>query len=856
MPNLIQIIQSSAREHLLIPEGASIQEENARFKKFLKVETARIRIRHLAGEGGLVICQARACLLDQLLSHLWLAARNTLSEEARHQFPPIALVAIGGYGRAELNPFSDVDIMLLHSGQVVSGNKPLPHLSRIIDGVILPLFDFGLKVGHSVRDIQDCVTVANENMQSKTSLIEARLVVGDETLFKNFQRTLIAKCVAGKENDYIAARIEDQNSRRAKYGNSVTMQEPHIKNGSGGLRDFQNLKWMAFFKHGTRSLEDLEEKECITALERRQLEAGYDFLLRVRTDLHYHVNRALDVLGRSVQPSIATHLGYSDRSPSRRIEKFMGDYYMHSRNIYLITRNAEERLAVVPKPRRLISLRSLLPLGRSKPEETLIDGFRIMGHTIHASTRRIFHDQPRRLMRVYLHAQQRGLKIHPDLSQLIRNNLSLVDRSFLRDSHVRETFLEILNQRGSVAPALRSMHDTGLLGKYIPEFGKCTNLVQHEFFHQYTADEHTLVCLEKLDALWKPATEMDRRYSELFHALEKPFLLYLALLLHDAGKPDHGGDHSSAGSKLAERVSRRLDLDGTTTHSLRLVIEQHLTLAVISQRRDLEDPSVAKNMASLIQTPENLDYLAIHTYVDSLATSDRLWNGFKDSLLWTLYQKTQDVLSGRTEFLMAEARHREILKEEVHAMLPRTIVEEEVNAHFESLPSRYFRIHQPRQIAVDVALSHRFMHHQLEVEDHALEPVIDWHNEPDRGFTRVRICTWDRPGLFSRITGSFAAAGINILTAQAFGRSDGLALDSFDVTSGRTGGVATKDEHTRFETILSRALAGEKVDFRSLILRPQSSSKTDRGWLEGQTLPVVIRFDNANAEDSTVIDIE
>ena len=854
MLSLQEKIQARAAEKLSLPPGTSVTTEEQRFKNFLKVESARLRIWHRGGGGGLEVCEARACLLDQVLRYLWIATKATLSAQAQREFPPLALVAIGGYGRAELNPHSDIDVMVLHSGQVVAGVKALPHLSKFVDGVLLPLFNFGLKVGYSVRDVQDCVEVANQNMQSKTSLIESRLLIGDEELFRKFQRTVLARCVSGHEDAYIASRIEDQNSRRQRFGNSATMQEPNIKNGCGGLRDFQNLRWMAFFKYGTGSLVELEQKELITDLERRQLETGYDFLLRVRNDLHYHVNRAGDVLTRSVQPAVATHLGFSDRSPSRRIELFMHEYYTHSRNLYLITRNVEERLALLPKPRRLISLRSLLPLKKKKEE--VVDGFRFGEVSIHAGSKRIFNDSPRRLMRAFLHAQQRGLKISPELSQLIRNNLRLIDRAFLRDEHVRESFLEILNHRGSVAPIVRSMHEAGVLGKYIPEFGRLTNLVQHEFFHQYTTDEHTLVCLEKLDALWKPSIPMEQPYSELFHALERPFILYLALLLHDAGKADHTGDHSDSGSRLADRVARRLELDGSLTHTLRLLIEQHLTMAVVSQRRDLEDPVVVRHFAGVVQSAEHLSLLTLHTYVDSLATSDRLWNGFKDSLLWTLHNKAFAVVSGKTEFLMAEARERELLREEVREMLPRTITQDELQAHFENLPKRYFRIHQARQIATDVALSHRFMHKQIEGQTDALEPVLDWHNEPDRGLTRCRLCTWDRPGLFSRISGSFAAAGINILSAQIFSRTDGLALDSYDVTSGRSGSVVTKEERQRFEELLSRALMGEKVDFRQAILRPSSTKKPDRAWLEGQSLPTTIRFDNLTSEDSTVIDVE
>ena len=302
-------------------------QELARYKAFLKVETHRLKLLHRAGAGGLEICHARAAILDALLRHLWDAAKASLSEQAPKEFPPLALVAIGGYGRAELNPHSDIDFMFLHSRQVAAGSRPLPHLSRIIDGLLYPLWDIGLKIGHSVRSIEDCVKVANSDMQSKTSLIEARLIAGDEALFKRFQKTLVSKCVDGHEQEYIAMRLDDQAARRAKFGNSACMQEPNLKNGCGGLRDFQNLLWMAFFKYRTRSLKELQAHDLIGESERKQLEAAYDFLLRVRTEMHYHVNRAMDVLSKNLQPAVAHNLGYRERSPSKRIEGFMRDVY-------------------------------------------------------------------------------------------------------------------------------------------------------------------------------------------------------------------------------------------------------------------------------------------------------------------------------------------------------------------------------------------------------------------------------------------------------------------------------------------------------------------------------------------------
>src|SRR6185503_12744626 len=314
-----------------------------------------------------------------------------------------------GYGRAELNPHSDVDFMFLHHGQVAASGRAMPHLARLVDGVLYPLWDLRLKVGHSVRGLDDCVKEANRDMQSKTSMIEARLVTGDVKLFEKFQRLLVAKCIYKHEDEYIAARLADQAERRAKFGNSACMQEPNLKNGCGGLRDFQNLLWMALFKYETRSLKDLQAHELISETERKQLEDAYDFLLRVRTELHYHSNRAMDALTKNLQPTIAHNLGYKERSPSKRIENLMRDVYRHLRNIYLITRTCEQRMALVPEPKKLsaLSFRSFLGNGRKQANEP-VDGFKFVEGEICAVSNRIFRDHPRRLMRVFLYAQQRG----------------------------------------------------------------------------------------------------------------------------------------------------------------------------------------------------------------------------------------------------------------------------------------------------------------------------------------------------------------------------------------------------------------------------------------------------------------
>jgi [protein-PII] uridylyltransferase len=856
--DLLKKIEAAAEARLTFPPEATAPEKLARYKNFLKVEAHRLKLLHRAGDGGRQICQARTAILDALLRHLWTAAREKLSAVAQKEFPPIALVAIGGFGRAELNPHSDIDFMFLHEGQVATG-RPLPFLAKLIDGVLYPLWDIGLKIGYAVRDVNDCVKVANTDMQSKTSMIESRLIVGDKDLFGRFQKAVVSKCVVGYEDKYIAMRLEDQASRRSKHGNSACMQEPNIKNGCGGLRDFQNLLWMSFFKYRTRSLTDLQTREFVSAAERKQLEAAYDFLLRVRTELHYHTNRPVDVLGKNLQPAVALNLGYSDRSPSQRIEKFMRDLYVHMRNVYLITRTLEQRLALhsPQETGRIGRLRRLLGGSSPRPMPEPVDGFLFVGDEILAASNRVFRDSPRRLMRVFLHAQQRHLRLHPDLAQLIRNQLSLVDRDFLNDEHVRETFLTILERRGEVSRVLRAMHEVNFLGKYVPEFGKLTCLVQHEFYHQYAADEHTLVCLEQLDRIWEAKEPPFKHYSPLFQSLERPGLLYLALLLHDVGKAatHERGKHAQASALMAMRAARRLQLETTAADTLDFLVENHLLMAALSQRRDLDDPSVIRNFSREVGTSEKLNLLTLLTFADSQGTSDKLWSGFKDSLLWQLHSRALMLLTGGTEFRRASEKARDELRYAVRELASARIADEELAAHFSLLPERYFEIYTPKQILDDVELAHRFMHRLLLENQRALAPVTAWIDERDRGYSLVKICTWDRAGLFVKIAGSLSAAGLNIMGAQIFTRGDGIVLDTFFVNDGRSGNLAAREQREKFSSLLEAVLTGETINFHKLIAQQATTRPAYSAYL-GERMDTQIRFDNTVSEDRTLIEIE
>lgn len=819
------------------------------FRRFLKVETQRIRILHRGGAGGREVCRARAEMMDLLLRHIFDGYVRGLAGLSGSK-DSMALVALGGYGRAELSPHSDIDLMLLHDRRP---GDVSPLLKAMMEKFVPFSWEIGLECHPLVRDLDDCVREARKNMQSKTALLEARLVWGDARLYEQMRILLRDRCIIGHEDAYIEDRLKDQEQRRAKWGHSFCLLEPNVKNGCGGTRDFQSLTWMARVKHGVEGIANLVELGKLSEADAKLLEQAYDFLLRVRNEMHYQQDRRNDILTRALQPSVALHLGYSDRSLGRRVSRFMGVYYRHVRNLHLITRNLERRLAFRP-PSRLRRLGHLIK-SATPFRDAVVDGFRIVDGELQANVPRLFKDQPRRLMRAFLLAQQRGLQLHPDLEDLIRQNLSLVNRAFLADPHVHETFLEIMNQRGNVARIVRAMHETGFLGKYIPAFHALTCRVQHEFFHLYTADEHTLVCLEMLDRVWDSKTEPFSHYVDIFRSLDGPYVLYLALLLHDVGKADETQDHAVESTRVALSQTRRLKLPPPAASTVAFLVRHHLLMVRLSQKLDLDDPEVIRDFAAKVQTPEHLNLLALHTFADSMGTSESLWTQFKESLLWTLHRRTEQMLGDSGEFKAAAELRQRHLRTEVRRLIPRTFHAEEIDAHFSNLPERYFILHTTKEIAADIALAHRFMWNQIGLDDRALEPVISWHAEPDRGYSVVKVCTWDRPRLFSRIAGALAAANLNILGARIFSRPDGPVFDTLFVNDPQTGRPPVREARERFEDLLSRSLRGEAVDFETLASKKPATAPIYRPATY-EMIPTKIRFDNDIVRGHTVIEVE
>jgi [protein-PII] uridylyltransferase len=849
----LQKVLKHAEQRLALPAGARPAEILAAYKKFLKLEEQRLRMWHRAGAGGRELAQGRAQVIDIALRQIFRTADERYRQAHGAEVVPVALVAIGGYGRGELSPFSDVDIMFLHNlaGRAVSHH---PYIKAMVEQVLYILWDVGLKVGHSTRSISEAVAEANREMQSKTSLIESRLLAGEAGLYKAFRDALIRECVKGHEEQYIAARIEDQKARHEKYGDTVYLQEPNVKNGCGGLRDFQNLIWMAFFKYGALTLAELRKAGFLEPAEQRALENAYDFILRVRNSLHYLTHRACEVIGIGLQPQLATEFGYRHHDLLRRTEAFMRDYYMHSRNIFLLTNTLAERMALrPPKPSRLGAL-----LGRRGRREETFDGFVLRDGMISAASPATFRAEPARLMRVFLYAQQRDAELSPELQTLLRQSLKLVNRSFQYAPPVRETFLAILQHKGQVARILRMMHEVGLLGKFIPEFGRLTCLVQHEFFHRYTADEHTLQVIEHLDRIIDATEPPHASYKKIFQQLEHPHVLYLALLLHDVGKAANVERHAEASVEMARKVAQRLRLGADETERLLFLVRDHLKLAMLSQRRDIDDHATIDAAVRVVKNQTQLDMLMLLTFADAAGTGLKSWTEWKEALLWELYHRTKQTLAGPERARNILSRRIEQLYREVSSRLKDQLPLEEIYSHFELMPASYYINTSAEEICRHLMLIHRFLTRQLEVEkaEEALVPVIDWQSFPAQGFSQVSICTWDRLGLFSKICGSFASAELNILRANIYTRGDHVVLDIFEVCDKHLAAVTDPKAIQTAESMLERTLTNtEEIDFHQVLARLRVT-RGEMPRIREVTIPTIIEFDNETSKTRTIIETQ
>ncbi|HJY53853.1 MAG TPA: [protein-PII] uridylyltransferase [Candidatus Udaeobacter sp.] len=817
------------------------------YKKFLKVEEHRLRLRHQAGGSGREICTRRAELVDVLLGYVFGAASSAAARGNGGPEVPLALIALGGYGRGELNPFSDIDVMLLHR----QGAEVSPHLEEMVNQILYLLWDSGFKVGHSTRSIKEAIAQANSDMRTKTAMLEARFLAGDTELAREFRGQFRAKCVVGHERDYVKMRMDDQVARHKKFGDSVYLQEPNLKSGCGGLRDYQNLLWITYFKEGSLSTNQLVGKDWLSESDQRRIERAYDFLLRLRTDLHYATGRATDILHLNLQEQIAIRLGYSPRKGQLRSETLMRDYYNHTRNILRVTERITEQFVSGHVTSKTRALFSFLPLIRAH-KTPIGDSFFIRNKQLHPARRDVFRGDPEQMMRAFELAQERDLDLSPELEDLLSRSLRHVTRTYQYARGPRVRFKSTLSQKGRVGRILRMMHRVDFLGRYIPEFGQLTCLVQHEFLHRYTADEHTLVCIDKLDALTETSDPKLVAYRTIFEQLTDPLVLYLALLLHDSGKAVGARPHAEASALFAQRVATRLQLSSEQRKSLILLVDHHLTLSRMAQQRNLDDPATVMEFAQIVKDQKNLDALMLLTLADGQGTSADAWSDWKESLVWQLFHQTSRYLADRKSYYEQTRIARETLLTAVAANLPQDYAEE-IEAHFEYVPDHYFRSNGVPDIVEHVKLLRSFLENVSSAKEFLLKPAVKWKVVTEQGHTVMTFCSWERERLLAKVAGSFAVVPLNILSADVFPRDDNAVLGVFRVCDTKAQPVSNPRDFEVVEQTLCRALEDESFDFVPLIEKAKRSS---RGAALGIEFPTRIAIDNETHPTYTLIEFQ
>ena len=814
-------------ERFLSPEAAN------QLRGFLSVEHKRLRIAHRCGGSGVWTAATLSFVLDIVVEHAMHATTGAgqLAESSPSTKYPFAIVALGGYGRGELAPFSDLDLLFLHAERQSAQMRPL------VEGILRLLWDAGLTVGHSFQTTRECVSAAQKDLHLQTALTNTRLLAGNRTLFESLSAALEA--VRRKRSDSFIAAVQNERAERyGKFGDAVCLQEPNVKESAGGLRDLHTALWVAHARYGCRSLADLKARDLISTEEERVAERAYDFLLRVRYRTHLLAGRKTDRLSLDLQPQLATEFGYTSDAQLLASEKFMRDYYRRAQDLYFFGESVLARTIEKDKrPSRWFGWQRTV---------SLAEPFSIKDGKLHLeSDSRFFAKNALLMFDAFALAQAANVSFSHSLQEAVRHNLALINRDFRESAAASNAFLRLLRRRGRVAHILRLMHQVGFLARYLPEFGRISLLIQHDLYHHYTIDEHTLKVIEALDELSNSEDSRRAHLREVFDEVEDVALLYLSLFLHDIGK-GQGSGHVARGTQIAERVCRRLQLPEAPAARVVLLVQHHITMAHISQRRDLTEPQVAVELAAQLGTADALRMLLLLSYADMNGVGPGVWSEWKGNLLWDLYDRTRVQMSGGEAPLHGPARIAE-LKEKIVAALQGQLPLSEVERHLALLPDRYVRTTSPEAVATHLRLTREL---QADVFKCTWAP----HG---RTITELTVCTRDRHGLFADIAGTLTAQGIEILSAEINTREDRIALDVFMLRMAATRQAIEEHKWPTIERALRLSILGES-DVAALVEKWQTQHAPRRLQITAnarrRNLPSVV-CDNKGAQSATIVEV-
>ncbi len=789
--------------------------------------------RHRAGAGGYEIVSAYTTLVDQLIRRIFQAASQDYIERYPSLNARCALVAQGGYGRAELNPHSDIDLLFLYTWKVT------PYVESVAEKVLYTLWDAGLVVGHATRSIADSMRMAGKDMKMRTSLLDARYLCGDDALYADFEKAVEENLVRKNGERFIREKLDESRERHERYGGSVYLLEPDIKEGEGGLRDIHTALWIAKMKHRVGTLDDLVGRGVIHERDLEELKSARDFLLRARNELHFACKKHQDQLTFEEQEVVARGLGFRDNGKVQGVEAFMRAYYLQASQVSRICALIIHRLSDAVEPAQWTWR------GRAMSKE-IRPGVRISRSVLWVTDPSILSAQPENLLAIFADGQRHGVEISHETRELVRQRLHLIDGHFRRSPAVNALFLQILKYKERVYETLTEMHRAGVLGAFVPEFGRLLCMALHDLYHIYTVDQHSLRLIKEVERL-KAGEFRDHLplLTQLARETEKIEILYLGLMFHDIGK-GLGGGHSEIGRGIARQIARRMRLNVDDAAQLEFLVLRHLLFAHTAFRRDIEDEKLVFDFAQTMAGASNLKMLYLLTYADMRSVGPQVWNHWKASLLEQLYLESLMVLEGLEKGeLRREDRRSKIRRVEarVRRRLSRRYPAERIQAFFESMPERYFFTTPEEEIPSHFELIEQF-------SDQVFLSAV--RHMPEKEYSEMAICTKDRPGLFASIAGVFAAMGLDILSARIITRKDGLILDVFRISHmGRAEVVMNLEKWERVKLLLERVLSGA-IDVARLV---EESGRPSLLTKRAPKVPTSVQIDNSASDDFTIVEV-
>lgn len=776
---------------------------------------------------GLETAAAGAFLIDQILRLLWdftierLYPTNNPTASER-----MVLIAVGGYGRGEMAPHSDIDIGFLTPWKVTGWSE------QVIESMLYSLWDMQLKVGHSSRSLDEMVRQAKGDVTVRTALLEARYVWGDTDLYDEASRRFRTDVQADTARSFIAEKLAEREARHKRMGDSRYVVEPNVKEGKGGLRDLHTLFWIGKYAYNVREPAELVEAGLLTKLEFRQFRRAENFLWAVRCHLHEIAGRAEDRLTFDFQREIADRMNYAERPGKSKVERFMHFYFLQAKVVGDLT-----GVFLAHLDEKFAARGSRFGLPRLWRSPKKLHGFMLERGRLAIPRDSFFSEDPVRLIELFQLADLHGLEIHPTAIRAAARDAKLVD-DVRSDPRANTLFLDVLTSPRDPETVLRWMNEAGVFGRFVPDFGRVVAQMQFDMYHHYTVDEHSIRAIGLLSQIEKGDLKEDHPLATgIFRQIVSRRVLYAAVLLHDIAK-GRGGDHSVLGAEVAERLCPRLGFSPAETETVAWLVRRHLLMSATAFKRDLSDFKTILDFAETVQSPERLRLLLILTIVDIRAVGPGVWNGWKRQLLANLYDSAEEVLrlghkqKGRSERVAA--------KQEA---LAKTLGwdEKRMTALRKRLPESYW-VAEPLDV----------LERNARVVDAAGETQLSVEAQvyPDRGATLVTVYASDHPGLFYRIAGAIHVAGGNIIDARIHTTRDGMALDNFLIQDPLGRPFDDPGQLERIKTAIADALANRAKLNERLTMRPLPRLRADAFTIEPNVL-----IDNKASNRFTVIEV-